>query len=230
MTWPFKVPENKPAVDPANANPESGPDPAKPAEKSPAEILAEALRPLSDKLDSFNTELTSLKESIAKPTPKPVEPGQPLSVFDDENAAFAARMTPLFARQLELESRVVYNDIKTEYIRAGFEDLWTKYESEIKQVIDNSPLVTADGKPQRGDPQYVRNVVDMVLGRAARAAGMRFDGKTKGFFLEPAGGDAGSAPKPEGDGLTDAQRKVMERMGISPEKGKDTMKHLQFVQ
>lgn len=228
MTWPFKVPDNKPNADPANA--ESETPPAAPPEKTPAEILAESLSPFKDSIESLRTDLANLKESLKKPEAPPrADPAQPISVLDNEDAAFAQRMTPLLARQLELESRVVYNDIKQEYTHSGFGDLWDKFETEIRKMLESSPLVNAEGKPLRGDPQYVRNVVDMILGRAAREAGIRFDTKTKGFFLEPAGGDAGSLPKPEADGLTESQRKVLSRMGVTAERSKDIMKKLQFV-
>jgi len=215
-------------------NPEiSGDPPSKPPEKTPAELIAEALQPLVQKLESKideqNKRFDTLEKNTTKPAPK-VEPGEgPTSVLDDENLAFAQRLTPLMARQLELESRVVKSDIKAEYAAAGYGDLWAQFETDINAILEGSPLVTGDGKPQRGDPQYIRNVVDMVFGRAARKGGMRFDGKNKGFFLESGSGGADSTHKPEADGLTDSQRKVMTRMGVPIDKAKEVIKKLHFV-
>jgi hypothetical protein len=233
MTWPFKVPENKPSVsDPANANPD--PAAAPPAEKSAAEMIAESLKPLTDGFSKFqeamDARLKTLEDQTKPREPKPqVEPNAPVSVLDDENVAFAQRLTPVIARQLELESRVVKNDIKAEYQSSGYGELWAKFEKDINATIDGAPLVTADGRPHRGDPQFIRNVVDMIFGRAARAAGMQFDGKSKGFFLET-GANSDPAARVEADGLTDTQRRVVQRMGIPLDQAKKVMSKLQFVQ
>lgn len=224
MAWPFEKPntgtENPPVADP-NA-------PPKPPEKSQAELIAEALSPFSQTLQSISQRIETIEQRTA-PRRSPEE-NQPLSVLDDENAAFAQRLSPIMLRQLELESRVVRGDIKTEYERAGYGELWERYSKEISETLDGSPLFTADGKPLRGDPAYVRNVVDMVFGREARKAGMRFDGKNKGFFLETGGtGEGAGAGAPVNDGLSDAQRRVFGRMKVSLDDAKKVMTKLQFV-
>ena len=226
MTWPFDKPENK-------VTPEEKPE-QKP-EKTPAELIAEAiqsnLKPVMDRFDAQDQRFAKLEEQTKPREPKTPENTEgPVSVLDDENLAFAQRMTPIFARTLELESRIVRDEIRVEYEKAGYGDLWAEFSGEINSVLDNAPLATNDGKPFRGDPQYIRNVVDMILGRAARKGGMRFDGKSKGFFLEAAGGSSDASRGSESDGLTDAQRKVMARMGVPTEKAKEVIKKLHFVQ
>lgn len=223
---PWKKPEVKPA------DGEVGGD-TKPPEKSPAEIIAEslqtALQPVMAKLSEQDARFTTL-EDRTKPPERRVEATEVTSVLDNEDVAFAQRLTPLMARQLELEARIVKSDIKSEYVSAGYGDLLKKFEGEINQTIDGSGLVTADGKPLRGDPQYIRNVIDMILGRAARAAGMKFDGKDRGFFLETGGSGADSTTHAnDGDGLTDAQRRVVTRMGIPLADAKKVIGKLQFV-
>jgi hypothetical protein len=224
--WPSKVPENKVET----PNPE-----VKPTDKSVAEQIAEALQPFTTSFKEFSDGLTQRLATVEEQTRKPApvehpEPGTPTSVLDNEDVAFAQRLTPLMARQLELESRLVKQDIKAEYIAAGYNDLWNKFHKEIDEMVDKSPLVTADGKPLRGDPQYIRNVVDMIMGRAARAAGMRFDGKDRGFFLESASGGDDRTSGPEVDGMTEAQRKLTSRMGVPLDKAKDLIKNkLTFV-
>jgi hypothetical protein len=229
MTWPFPEPKNTPSVEVGDGKGET-----KPPEKTPAELIAEslttALAPVLAKLGEQDARFAKLEDQTKPREPKPVvQPNETISVLDNEDAAFAQRMTPLLARQLELEGRVVYGEIKSEYIAAGYGDLWTQYENEICTVLDSSPLVGTDGKPQRGSPQYIRNVVDMVLGRAARKAGMRFDGKSKGFFLETGGSSTDAPPSDKADGMNDNQRKVIARMGIPLEKAKETMKKLVMV-
>lgn len=222
--WP--KPTNTPPI-------EEGGD-QKPPEKSIAEQIAEgmalAMKPLNEAIAAQNERFNKIEEQTKPREPKPhVDPQEPTSVLDDENLAFAQRMTPLLARQLELESRIVRNDVKVEYDKAGYGELWEQFETEINNMIESAPLATNDGKPLRGDPQYVRNVVDVILGRAARKAGMRFSGKTKGFFLESANGSAENTSIGPADGLTDNQRKVMSRMGIPLDKAKDVIKKLHFV-
>jgi hypothetical protein len=227
MTWPFDK-ENPPNPD---ASKNEGAE--KKGEKSPAEIIAESLsaglKPVTDTLSALSTRLDAIESNTKKPERK-ADPVEAISVLDDENAAFAQRMTPMLLRQLELESRVVKNDIKAEYAAAGYGDLWAQFETEINSVLESSPLVNGEGKTMRGDPQYVRNVVDMIMGRAARKAGMRFDGKSKGFFLETAGNNGGEGRNETvSDGLSDGQRKVFGRMKVSTDDAKKVMAKLKFV-
>ncbi len=214
-------------------NPEEGatppPDPNRPPEKTPAELIAEALKPVTDGFSEMRTRMQTLEEQT-KPQPKPApRPDEPVSILDDENLAFAQRLTPILARQFEMESTIVRDRILREYQNSGYGDLVGQFADEINTLLDSAPLVTADGKPFRGDPQYIRNVIDMVLGRKARAAGMRFDGKSKGFFLEPGSGSPNGGAEAPVEGISEGQRKVAERMGIPLDKAKDVIKKLHFV-
>lgn len=228
MTWPFDTPKppEAPAADPANAE--------KPPEKSLAEQIAESLKPLTDGFTKLNERIDKFEQTVVTKPPSRAEADrervEPISVLDDENAAFAQRIGPVLMRQLELESRVVRNDVRAEYARAGYGELWEQYEKDINAVLDGSPLVNGQGQPLRGDPQYIRNTVDMVFGREARKAGMQFGGKSKGFFLESAAGsDDHNTNAPANDGLTDAQRKVFGRMKVSADDAKKVMAKLKFV-
>jgi len=234
MVWPLKTPENIPPKDPANAEVDSN----KPPEKSVAELIAEAFKPLVDSNAAFQTKLderlTAL-ENNTKPREKPANtsPTEPISVLDDENAAFAQRMTPIYAQVLETRALMVKKEIKDEYVAAGYGELWDQYATEINQLIEGTSLVTTDAqgnsKPLRGDPQYIRNVVDMVFGRAARKGGMKFGGKDKGFFLESASSGAESTNTATNDGLTESQRKVVSRMGVPLDQAKKVLAKLHFV-
>lgn len=205
-------------------------DGEKPKEKTPAELIADALSPLTNQLGVLQTKLDAIEQSTVK-RPTPAQPQEVTSVLDNEDAAFSQRLTPVVMRQLELEARVVKNDVKREYETAGFGDLWNMYQQEIDQSLDAAPLVTSDGQPLRGNPAYIRNVVDMVFGRKAREAGMRFDGTRKSFFLESAGGSATPGSQtPVNDGLSDSQRHALQKWGISTEDAKKAMSKLKFIQ
>jgi hypothetical protein len=225
MTWPFPDDKAKTVEEGDNKPPTSADAP--PA-KTPAEIIAESLKPLAEGFTKLNARLDTLEQNT-RPRPKSETPPEQISVLDDENAAFAQRIGPVMLRQLELEARVVKNDIKAEYASAGYGELWAQFETEINQVIDGSPIVSPEGRAVRGDPQYIRNVVDMVMGRNARKAGMRFDGKSKGFFLETGGSGADGSKPPVNDGLNDGQRKVFSRMKVSMDDAKKVMSKLKFV-
>jgi hypothetical protein len=219
MAWPFEKPEEKPEV-----NAES----SKAPEKSAAELIAEALQPFSQQFTEMRQKLDAIEQNSVK-KPSPEQPREVTSVLDNEDVAFNQRLTPVVMRQLELEARVVKNDIKREYADAGFGDMWREYEKQINESLDAAPLVTADGQPLRGNPNYIRNVVDMVFGRAAREKGMRFDGKNKSFFLESGGSGGGNQPAPVDDGFSDSQRKALNKWGIPIDDAKKTLSKLKFI-
>jgi hypothetical protein len=228
MTWnPFDKPKNEIEEKPVS-------DEGEP-EKTPAELIAESLtsglKPLSDAITAMNQRVEAIDQRTSRFEKKPndTERQEPISVLDDENAAFAQRLTPMFARQLELESRVVRNDVRAEYASAGYGDLWAQYEKDINETLEGSPLATGDGKPMRGDPQYIRNVVDMIMGRAARKAGMKFGGKDKGFFLETGSNGNEGHENAAADGLTDAQRRIVTRMKVPTDEAKKVLARLKFV-
>lgn len=227
-------PSDPPTKDPANA------DGAPPPAQTPdvAQLIADALKPVTDKLgtlDQINTRLQTVEERVT-PKPRATEGDQPklTSFMEDEDTAFAQRVSPLLQRQLELEARMVFDQVRREYEQSGFSELFSTYQEEINKTLEGSPLAQPDGqggmKALRGDPQYIRNVVDMVLGRAARKGGIKFDGAKKQFFLETAGGaEGGGSRQPDTDGMTDKQRQIFTRMGVPLDKAKETMGKLEFV-
>lgn len=220
------MPWNKPVVEAPVVE-----EQPKPVEKTPAELIAEsvnaALKPFADQFTAMNTRMDSIESNTRRPQVSEEQRELP-SVFDNEDAAFNTRMTPILMRQMEFEARVVRNDIKREYYDSGFGDLWQQYATEIDKTLDGSPLVDGNGKMLRGNPDYIRNTVDMIFGRAARQGGVKF-GKDKNFFLESASGTSEAGKPNEADGLSDTQRRVFERMGVSAEDGRKTMAKLKFV-
>lgn len=220
MAWPLNKKDDPP--------PTNQPDPNAPKEKSTAEIIAESLKPVTDSLAALRTDIDSLRN----PPPKPVVQGEPTSVLDDENAAFNQRLTPILLENLRLEAKMTRTDIKNEYVEAGYGDLWKQYEKAIDEVLEGTALATPDGqggmKRLRGDAQYVRNVADMILGRAARENGVRF--RSNKFVLEDANADTPGAPRNEDtEGLSPAQLKAGAKWGISPADLKKAQSKLQVV-
>lgn len=225
MTWnPFKKEEAE------VPNPEATNDPTN--EKTPAEIIAESvaasLKPVVEKLDSFSQRLDAIDAATKKPEPK-VENTELVSVHDDEDRAFAQRIGPVMLRQLETEARIARSEIKAEYVEQGYGEAWAAFEKEIDATLSGSPLLGPDGKVCRGNPEYIRNVVDMVFGRAAKKAGIKFGGRERGFFLENTAGGPETTNDAVQDGLTADQRRVFARMGITAADGKKTMAKLKFI-
>jgi hypothetical protein len=220
--------DNEPPKPP---DPENKPD--KPAEKSLADVIAESLRPVTEQLTSLRSELDSMKAGPPKPAAASPEM---TSVLDDENAAFAQRLTPVLARTYEIEARIARDEVEREYRNLGFGDLWEQNRKDIEDFLNNSALVTQDGSgkvvPLRGDPNFVRNVADMVIGRATRKSGIRYDGKDKRFFLEDATGETNLlAKRPlDGEGLSKKQIEAAKRFGIPVKGYAEAMKKLDFVQ
>ena len=212
-------------------NPEKTPE--KTNEKSVAEMLSESLAPFAQKFDRLQQDIDSIKNP---PAPiRKAEPTEKISVLDDEDGAFNQRMTPILQSQLELEARINVRDVKQEYIDAGFGAIWFQNETAINDTLNGTALVQQDGqggfKKLRGDAQYIRNVADMIIGRAARAGGVRFDGNKKTFFLEGANGNEGTGGSNDAvtEGLTPKQVKLAQRLGIPLDKFKTTVNKLEFV-
>jgi hypothetical protein len=227
MAWPFdKKPED---VQVGDGKPEVE---SKPPEKTPSELIAEALTPLTQKLTELGDRFAALEQNVVRrPVVEEQQAERPtvVSVLDDENAAFNQRLGPILLAQYDVAARLARSDVKNEYLKAGYGELWDQYEPEINKVLDATPLATAEGKPFRGDPQYIRNTVDMIFGREARKAGMRFDGKSRSFFLESSSGGDGSTATPINDGLTEGQRRLLSHMKVSVEDAKKAMAKLKFV-
>lgn len=203
----------------------------KPPEKSPAELIAESLKPITEAISALSTKVDAYKP---KEPVKKVENVEIPSVLDDENAAFNARTGPIYQRQLELEAKVALGEVKSEYVSLGFGAFWTENESKINTMLTNSPLASPDGnggvKIVRGDPEYIRNVADMFIGRAARSGGVKFNETSKAFFIEGADGTAtGGDKKTDMGGLTQKQLKVFQRMGVSLDDAKKAVSKLEFV-
>jgi hypothetical protein len=230
MAWPFKQKAEEPQMANEPTNPEKTPDTT--STKSIAEIISESLQPFSAKFDKIQQDIDEIR------TPKPpvrTVSQERVSVLDDEDAAFNQRMTPILQSQLELEARYNRDQVKAEYVEAGFGDFWRENEKRINDKLSTSPLVQPDGNggvlKLRGDEQYIRNVVNMFMGEAARAGGVKFDGAKKTFFLEGANGgeSAAGSRAAETEGLTAKQVKLAQRLGIPMDAMKKSVSKLEFV-
>jgi hypothetical protein len=181
----------------------------------------EALKPFNERLDSFDTRFKTLESNTAKPAPKEEARTVP-SVLDDEDGAFNARTAPL-KEQTEsvavqtalLNARLTETEVLNEVASRG----WGEIIPDVRAQLEQTPVQV---KALPTYAQYVRNCVDMIVGRKAQAGGLKFDGSKKTFFLEDSsgkGGDGKSSGMAEGDahylrtklGMTDAQIEAMQK-------------------
>ena len=226
MAWPKILSKEDKVPDP-----EKKPD-EKPPDKPIADIIAESLKPLTEGFASLSRQF----EELRKPPepPRKVEPSEIPSVLDDENAAFGARLTPVISNQLSLEARLVRDDIEKEYRALGFGELWDQHRAEINKMLEDANLVAQDASGKvvtlRGNPEYVRNVADMVIGRAARKGGIKFNGEKSSFFLEDASGSADkNVPTSDTEGLTKRQLRAAQNFGIPAKDYKASLAKLEVL-
>jgi hypothetical protein len=224
MMWPLK--KEEPVV--------TKPDENKPPEKTPAELIAESLKPLTDSMAAMRAEMAEMRKP-PEPVRQPVKPEDPPSVLDDENAAFATRLTPIVQRTFEIEARMAKDEVRREYEAMGFGDLWRENAKVIDETLEATGLVTQNAQgqfvAQRGNPQYIRNVADMVIGRAARAGGLKHDSSKKTFFLEDTNAsDPGRKPEVnESEGLSKKQIDAAKRFGIPLADYKKSLGSLEII-
>jgi hypothetical protein len=221
----------KPFQSVSTPNPEVAGTP-KPNEVDMAKLIADSITSAMAPVLAHNQQMAQRLDAIDAQTKRPAkpevtEPQTRISVFDDEAGAIAQYTTPLLQRQLEFEASVKFDQIKAEYSQRGYGEVLQKFGTEINSFIENSPLVGTDGKFLRGHPQYIRNVIDMIIGREASKQGLRFDGaKDRGFFIEAAGNGSeanGNGVSQPGQGMTDSQRNMFKKMGVPMEAAQKTI-------
>jgi len=199
-------------------------------EKSPAELIAEALKPVTDGFANLRAEIDELK---VRTTPK--DKHEVASVLENEDEAFNQRLTPIMAKTLELEAREAKRDVEAEYRKAGYGRLWDDNRKDIDEFLAQAQLVTTNAKgeviPLRGSPEFIRNVADMMIGRAVKKSGVKVDDKDGKFFLEDATGDETVITRraTEKDGITKSQLKAANRFGIPIEDYRKALAKLKFV-
>jgi hypothetical protein len=174
MPWPFR---------------QADPDPEKEkklAEQSKAEadaFIAQLTTTFEQKLDAklkpLQDELAAVKTSA---TPKPRTENQETvttpSVFDDEDAAFNAHIGPIAVQTALLNARMTETEVLSDISSQG----WGHLIPQIRDVLEKqTPLQTKAGQGYKG---YVENVAAMLIGKEAKAKGLKFDGNKQTFFLE----------------------------------------------
>lgn len=149
------------------------------------------------KLTEIETQLSSgfdeLRASLAalKAPPAPVTTPQtqePTAFWVDPDKAYIERATPLANLSLTTAAKVELIDARNRYSREFA--LWGK---ELQDIIDNEPNIAT-----KTNPQFYKNIVDMVTGRHAKDIDEAAR-KGQSLFTESAGGGlpGGSSDDPK---------------------------------
>jgi hypothetical protein len=142
--------------------------------------FAETIKPLQDKVNSYEQRFESIENATRRPAPK-AEDRQVASVLDDEDKAFADRLLPVNAGLILMNARITESEVYNEMESKG----WGAYISKAKEALANVNLQT------KGSPEYpsiVRNTVKMIVGDEAMNKGLRFDAGKQTFFMEDSNG------------------------------------------
>jgi len=135
--------------------------------------LDERIAPLRTAVDDQSKRLAAIEENSKPKTP--TTPAVVPSVLDDEDAAFANRLGPLAINQVKLSAKIIENEIYDEMRSNG----WDEYIPEVRKYFADVPIQT---KADQNYEASARNVMDMVIGKAARSSGLKR--RNSSFILE----------------------------------------------
>jgi len=179
---------------------------------------------LTERLDPLQKGFTELKgewdgiKAAATEKPDPNNNGGGGEELTDEQKAARDRKS-LLILSVQTNARITEGEVLSE-ISAN----WAHLIPEIKSYFASTPV---QRKAMADYAEFCRNIKDMVVGKAAQKAGLRFDGKNQRFFLEDASAKTGGAESPLNDpdlswtdpntGKSITASETLARLGIKPE-------------
>jgi len=146
------------------------------------------------------------------------------SVNDDENAAFAARMAPLYAQNLNTTALVVEDQVLRRI--AQTDPRFPKFEKEVRDLLHTAHIsqranmgINPVSKKTYAE-ETVENCYLIVKGRHADTIVQDTVAGKGEFFVEPArntGNTGTTQTQVDPTVLTDDDKKIIAKMGVSPE-------------
>jgi hypothetical protein len=134
----------------------------------------ERIKPLQEGFKTLKDEWDGIKAAAAKePEPAPTNADE----LTEEQKAAKDR-TALLTLSVQTNARITESEIISE-----ISGQWAHLIPEIRQYFNSTPI---QRKAAADYAEFCRNIKDMVVGKAAQKAGLRFDGKNQRFFLEDA--------------------------------------------
>jgi len=177
----------------------------------------ERIKPLKEGFEALKSEWDGIK-AAATEKPDPNSNGGGGEELTDEQKAARDR-TALLTLSVQTNARITEGEVLSE-ISAN----WAHLIPEIKGYFASTPV---QRKAMADYAEFCRNIKDMVVGKAAQKAGLRFDGNNQRFFLEDASAKTGGAESPlanpdlswtdPNSGKTITASETLARLGIKPE-------------
>lgn len=168
MTWnPFKK-EETPSADPKKSEQEE-------FLASLRTTVEDVVKPVRDSVTAMQERWAELEKAATTPAPEKKDPADPNT---DLPTYLREQLTPLAMQNIQTNARLTERDILDEVA-----PYWAHLVPEIKRLFAETVLAR---KASADYPVYCRNIVSLVIGKAAQEAGLRFDGQNKRFFLEDA--------------------------------------------
>lgn len=181
------------------------------------------LKPLQETVTGLKTEWDTMKAAAAKEE-EAARSKNAEELTDEEKRNNAQRAG--LELTIRTNARITENEIISEIATR-----WGKFIPEIKKYFDETPV----GRKSMPDyPSYCRNIVTMVIGKAAMDKGLSFSEQGNRFFLEDASAKTGGDDSPLSDpgltwtdpisGKTMSASEQLGRLGIDPAKFVESQK------
>lgn len=200
-----------------NPNPGAGsgapnPNPA-PNQPDPAAQAKAENEQLKQRLQALENENKQLKN---QPPPNPNSnpaPSAPISVLEDEDAAFAQRQAPVIVAALSANAQVAAMRAENSIMQGDSTDakLYRRFKADVDRLFAAQPLQS------QADPQVYMACFERILGNK-RGEINKLRGTADDPFVETVGGPAPLPANTNASVLTDEEKRIAKRMGISEEK------------
>jgi hypothetical protein len=150
--------------------------------------LDERLKPVTQRVETLATEWNGIKEAANKPEP---EKREPADITTDPERWKQEALGPLQVQVVLANARITEKEVLD-----SLGQRWKHLLPQVQAMLDGTPW-QRKALPDYKD--YVKNVLDVAIGKAARENGLRYDDQNQKFFLE----DANSKTE-QGDEIFDA--------------------------
>lgn len=136
--------------------------------------IDERLKPLREDVTAMKSRWEDIEREATKALPETNADGTPKLPTEEEKAKNAAQATVALA--VTTNARLTESEVLSELPKD-----WSHLIPEIRKYFTDTPI---QRKAQADYADYCRNCADLVIAKAARSAGLRFNQENKSFFLE----------------------------------------------
>jgi hypothetical protein len=173
--------------------------------------IDERLKPLSEALTALQGEWNGIKEEASKQPETP--PNTNVETTPEQRDANEKRALLLMNAQTNarLTERECLDSVPAH---------WEHLKPELRKVFAETNIQL---KLQQNYPQYCQNAVDVLIGRAARAGGVRTDTAGR-FYIEESAAKTGGEESPlnefptwQSDDRTETASQTLRKLGINEE-------------